>query len=158
MATKNIIDMPPSSYRPSPPSSRPPPRDVTLRSAPEPPAPAEVSEMAAKKKRKRLSPSDMSVALARVEKLIGAGNGASRALATVAGEFGVSASSIARHRQLAAKNGARKPTGAPRPTDAAELGPLDIALDLLELASRARAGLGEASRKRLIAELTRRLS
>lgn len=51
MAPKtNVIDIPPSSYRPSPPSSRPQPREVTLRSAPEP---EEAPEMAAKKKRTR---------------------------------------------------------------------------------------------------------
>jgi hypothetical protein len=107
---------PPTGYgRPSPPTARrrivspPPPESAepdrafvektpanepTLRSKPEP-EPAEVAEVAAKKKpRTRLTAEQRSIAVARVEKLVGAGNQLKDALRTVGKELGASPLSV----------------------------------------------------------------
>lgn len=182
----NVVTMPPSSYRPSPPSSRPAPppparaepnrsqidmpfeppkQEPTLRSKPEAP------EVVTKKKPTKVTAETRSVAVARVEKLISAGNPAGEAHAAVAKELGVSESSIYNWRTAARKNGAAKPAkkkATRRADNGAELtrqiaealeeSPLDIALDLLRLADRAKAKLGSESRRRLLSELQARLS
>lgn len=119
-----VVDLPPSSYRPSPPSSRPPPepdrsqidmpldppaREATLRSAPEPPATEEPADVAVKrKKRVLLTGENRAVAVARVDKLIEAGNPAGKAVASVAKEMGVSESAVINWRTAARKGGKKK--------------------------------------------------
>lgn len=138
----NVVDMPPSSYRPSPPSSRarsmpahaldpdrqliegyaPPKQEATLRSAPEPPP--EASEMAGKKKRTR---SPESIAKMR---------------ATLAAKKAAGAAAAA----------AGPPVGRPK------LDGLDLILDIIELCERAKKGLTKSQRARLKATLNERLS
>jgi transposase-like protein len=176
----NVVDMPPSSYRPAPPSTRPrnmppnalepdrslvegyspPARETTLRSAPEPPkSPApEVSDVAAKKTRKRakVTPETRAVAVARVDKLAQAGNSTKDAIAAVAKELGVSDSAVynwrtaARNAAPATANGAVK--AAPK------LDGLDLILDIIELCERAKKGLSKSQRARLKAAIDERLS
>jgi hypothetical protein len=137
----------PPSNRPSPPSTRPPrklaavsepdrshvagaapPAETTLRSRPEPEEPAEV---AAKKKRKRAkTTAEMrTVGVARVDKLIAAGNPAEKATAAVAKELGVSTSAVAGWRAAARKAGKLRPSKRGRRTNGArpiEPPPLDM--------------------------------
>lgn len=133
VALSNVIDMPPSSYRPSPPSTRPRrmmPRDAldpdrqlvegyepTLRSAPEPPRGD--AEMAGKKKRTR-SPESIA-----------------KMKATLAAKAAAAAGT---------------PTGRPK------LDGLDLILDIIELCERAKKGLTKSQRSRLKAALNERLS
>jgi transposase-like protein len=176
----NVVDMPPSTYRPSPPTARPrnmppsalepnrsvvegyspPARETTLRSAPEPPEnPApEVSDVAGKKKkaRGRVVAEDRAVAVARVDKLTQAGNSTKDAIAAVAKELGVSDSAVynwrtaARNAAPATANGAVK--AAPK------LDGLDLILDIIELCERAKKGLSKSQRARLKAAIDERLS
>jgi uncharacterized protein YoaH (UPF0181 family) len=166
----NVVDMPPSSYRPSPPSSRPPEPDraqidipfeppkveKTLRSAPEPAAREEAPEVAAKKvKKKRTLVTDEQrvVAVARVEKLIAAGNPAGEATATVAKEFGVSESAVINWRTVArkqkpgkkaSKRAPKREAGSPKPANGAAASPVPVAMAdigeaLVELLTNAMA-------------------
>lgn len=173
----NVVDMPPSSYRPSPPSSRgpstrerlsqepdrllvevpePPKTEPTRRSAPEPPR--EVAEMAGKKKKPRAKVNDetRSVAVARVDKLIEAGAASAEAIAAVAKELGVSDSAIYNWRAAAKKGRPGKAVAGPvvRP----KLDGLDLILDIIELCERAKKGLSKSQRVRLRAALNERLS
>lgn len=133
----HVVDMPASSYRPSPPSSRAPSTrerlsqepdrllvetpepaktEPTLRSAPEPPR--EVAEMAGKKKR---SPE----AIAKMK------------------------------ATLAAKRKAKEAAAEPA---APAFDGLDLILDIIELCERAKKGLSKSQRVRLRATLNERLS
>jgi transposase-like protein len=121
----------------------------------------EAAEVAAKKKRARAkaTPETRAVAVARVDKLIGAGNPAGEAIATVAKELGVSDSSIHNWR-AAARKSKSKPNGAiteeSRPARAFD--GLDLILDIIELCERAKKGLSKSQRARLRAALNERLS
>jgi hypothetical protein len=135
----NVVDMPPSTYRPSPPSTRaraqtepdrqlvenyePPKPERTLRSAPEPPR--EVSEMAGKKKR-----SHSPESIAKLKATLAAKRAAKEAVAAAAGA----------------------PIRRPR------LNGLDLILDIIELCERAKKGLTKSQRVRLRAALNERLS
>jgi hypothetical protein len=137
----NVVDMPPSSYRPAPPSTRPrimppsalepdrslvegyspPARETTLRSAPEPPK--EASDMAGKKKMTR------------------------------------SPESIAKMKAtLAAKRAAKQAAAAAPPMGRPAFDGLDLILDIIELCERAKTGLSKSQRARLKAALDERLS
>ena len=175
------------SRRPSPPSSRPPraveakPRaaQIDMQFGSDEGETERESETVVKKKRVVVSDETRTVAVARVDKLVEAGNPAGEAVASVAKEIGVSDSAVINWRTAARKNGgkvetknrSKKPAKQAKKRSrietqiagharksAEEPGPLDIALDLLALATRAREKLGAASRKRLLAELTERLS
>jgi len=171
----------PRPPEPPPPSSAEPDRafvenappqqtEPTLRSKPEPPkGPAEMA--GSKKGRKNASAETKSVAVARVEALVGAGEELNKATAKVGKEIGNSPLSLKQWVYKARKQKPAKPAkkhaqnGASRRVEAAiaehlggELGPLDVALDLLELADRARSSLGAASRKRLLVEIQKRLA
>lgn len=143
-------------------------------------------EMAAKKKpaKRNITDEDRAVAVARVEKLIGAGNATMKAVADVAKELGVSESSIYNWRTAANKSAGKpgkpgrkakarkvsngKATNGAPPRRLSKLdqaiaehmkeSPLDVVLDMLRYADKARSMLGDGSRKRLLAELTTRLS
>ena len=169
-----MVDMPPSTYRPSPPSSRtrgmppdalepdrqlvegfaPPKPQPTLRSKPEPPK--EGSKVAAKKKRSRVkaTPELRASSLAKLDKLLAAGTPASEAVATVAKEVGSSASVIYRWRKEVKSRAGESNGAAPAP----KLSGLDLILDILELCDRAKQGLTKSQRTRLRATLNERLS
>jgi hypothetical protein len=136
----NVVDMPPSSYRPAPPSTRPrnmppsalepdrshvegyspPARETTLRSAPERQKGA--SDMAATKKRSR------------------------------------SAETIAKFKAtLAAKKAAQLAAEA-EPTGRPKFDGLDLILDIIALCERAKKGLSKSQRARLKAVIDERLS
>lgn len=119
---------PPSNRRAAPPSVRPraappavaaftppepaePARETTLRSRPEPGPPPTEPAKVAKKKRAKVTAETRSVAVARVAKLMSAGNLASEATAKVAKELGVSESAVANWRSAA--NQARGKQAAP---------------------------------------------
>jgi hypothetical protein len=163
-----------------------PPQETeqTLRSAPtapENPPEKAGAEMAGKKRRPRASGEQREIALARVRALVKAGEQRKKAIDKVAKELGYSAGALnkwmvdAGHRERQVRSDRvvetrpakkRAQNGASRRVEAAiaehlgavELGPLDVALDLLELADRARSSLGAASRKRLLTELEKRLA
>lgn len=112
MSNGQFFDMNAQQGRPSPPSSRPIRRAP---SAPEPtaamPPERKAEPVAAKrKKRAKVGADTRAVAVARVEKLIGAGNPAGKAVASVAKELGVSDSAVMNWRTAAnhAKNHAAK--------------------------------------------------
>lgn len=179
----------PRPPEPPPPSSAEPDRafvenappqetEQTLRSTPtapeNPPEKAGAEVAGSKKWRKRVSAETKSVAVARVEALVGAGEELNKATTKVGKEIGNSPLSVKQWVYKARKQKPAKPAkpakkraqnGASRRVEAAiaehlggELGPLDVALDLLELADRARTSLGAASRKRLLVEIQRRLA
>jgi hypothetical protein len=133
----NVVDMPPSSYRPSPPSTRQrplppnaldpdrqlvdgyaaPKHEPTLRSTPTPPG--EVAEVAGKRRRPR------------------------------------SPETIAKFKAtMAAKRAAEKADQSVAP----KLDGLDLILDIIELCERAKKGLTKSQRMRLRAALHERLS
>jgi hypothetical protein len=173
----------PRPPEPSPPSSAepdrafvenaPPPQkaEPTLRSAPEPPK--EPAEMAGSKKgRKFANAETKSVAVARVEALVGAGEQLKKALAKVGKEIGSSPLSVrqwvlkARKQKPAVPAKKRASNGAGRRVDAAiaehlappKLDGLDLVLDIIELCERAKAGLTKSQRMRLRTALNERLS
>lgn len=181
----HVVDMPASSYRPSPPSTRvrmqtepdrqlvedfePPKTEHTLRSVPEPPK--DLSEMAGSKKgRKRASDEHKSIAVARVEALVGAGEQLQKALGKVGKEIGSSPLSVrqwvfkARKQEPAKKRAGKKAGRRVEATIAEHLAPeprfdgLDLILDIIELCERAKEGLTKSQRARLRATLNDRLS
>lgn len=151
------VDMPASSYRPSPPSTRAvrlaprlptpaiepepepdrslvegyvaPKHEPTLRSAPEPPPepPAEERDMAGSKKGRKRSPES----IARMKATIAAKKSARNAPAVIA---------------------PAEPVGKPK------LDGLDLILDIIELCESAKERLTKSQRARLRAALNQRLS
>jgi transposase len=81
---------------------------------PSPPAP-EPAEMAGKKKRTVVDENTRAVAVARVNKLVAAGNPAMQAVAGVAKELGVSESSVINWRTAARKTEGAKKGTPPKP-------------------------------------------
>jgi hypothetical protein len=172
----------PRPPEPPPPSSAEPDRafvenappqktEPTLRSAPEPPK--EAAEMAGSKKgRKKASDETKSIAVARVESLVGAGEQLQKALAKVGKEIGNSPLSVrqwvfeARKQKPAKPAKKRASNGAGRRVDAAiaehlappKLDGLDLVLDIIELCERAKTGLTKSQRARLRTALNERLS
>ncbi len=157
LAQAALHNDPSPSRRAAPPSSRP--VRIVPRTALDPDRQLvdkpEASKVAAKKKRAKLTDETRSVAVARVEKLIEAGNPSGQAIATVSKELGVSDSAI--HNWRAAANNKNKNNGA------LELGPvkldgLDLILDIIELCDRAKKGLSRNQRAKLKAMIVERLS
>jgi len=172
----------PRPPEPPPPSSAEPDRafvenapqktEPTLRSAPEPPK--EPSKVAGgKKRRKKASDETKSIAVARVESLVGAGEELAKALAKVGKEIGSSPLSVkqwvykARKRKPAQPAKKRASNGAGRRVEAAiaehlapspQLDGLDLVLDIIELCERAKTGLTKSQRARLRTALNERLS
>lgn len=155
------VDAPASSYRP--PSTRVHPHVVrrgspraeeTLRSAPTPPV--EAPDMATRKKRAKVTAEQRAIAVARVNKLIGAGNPVSEAAAKVGKELGVSESAITNWRSAAKKEkpGAA-PTGKRRVANGSPPNPAQAVADQVSaelvgsLASMVRAIVREEIRRML---------
>lgn len=94
-----------------------------------PPPPESEPEPVAKKKRAKVDDGTREVAVARVDKLVAAGNPSGKAVATVAKELGVSESAVINWRTKARKapkpkaakktRKAREASGAPAPAPAA---------------------------------------
>lgn len=151
----------PRPSRPSPPTARP--VRIVPKTALEPdrslvdkPAP-EAAEVAAKKrKRSKVDAETRAVAVARVVKLIGAGNPSADAIATVAKELGVSESAVYQWRAAANKAGGTVVANGGKET--VRLDGLDLILDIIELCERAKKGLTRSQRARLKAALNERLS
>lgn len=172
-ARSNIIDMPPSSYRPSPPSTRtlprhalepdrslvegyePPKQEPTLRSRPEPPG---ASDMAGKKRQRQTNATDetKAAAVARIKALVSEGETREDALSKVAKEIGYAAGTI--NRWLVDAGTARKGGDDGPSSKAVKLDGLDLILDIIELCERAKKGLTKSQRARLRATLNERLS
>jgi uncharacterized protein YoaH (UPF0181 family) len=95
--------------------------------APPPPPESEPEPVAAKKKRAKVDDGTREVAVARVDKLVAAGNPSGKAVATVAKELGVSESAVVNWRTKARKapkaakktRKARQAAAAPAPAPAA---------------------------------------
>lgn len=115
---------------------------------------AEVAGKKKTKKRKDVGAETRVVAVARVAKLISAGNPSAEAVATVAKELGVSESAVYNWRSAAKKGGLNGEGKTPPP----ELNGLDLVLDIIELCERAKKGLSKSQRARLRASLNERLS
>jgi transposase-like protein len=130
----------------------------------EPRTPSERPEpVAGKKKRARVDANTRSVGVARVDKLISAGNPAGKAIASVAKELGVSESAVINWRTAAKKAGpvklAKKTAKEPATEPVAHVfDGLGLILDIIELAERAKKGLSKSQRARLRAALNERLS
>lgn len=175
----HVVEMPASSYRPSPPSTRvraqtepdrqlveipePPKTEHTLRSVPEPPKAA--PEMAKKKRKEKASAEQREIALARVRALIKAGKTRLAALGKVAKELGYSTSALnkwmvdAGNRTRAERTDRVVETKlANMPAPGPQLNGLDLFLDIIELCERAKKGLTKSQRVRLRAALNERLS
>lgn len=173
---QNIVKLRPGVVRRNRPELEPDRQFVDTTPPPAEPAP----EMAGKKKvgKRNITAEDRAVAVARVNKLAEAGNATMKAVADVAKELGVSESAVYNWRTAANKS-AGKPGKPARKAKARKVSngaaprrskldqaiaehmkesPLDVVLDMLRYADKARSMLGDGSRKRLLAELTTRLS
>lgn len=115
------------------------------------------------KKKVRVPEETRAVGVARVAKLVAAGNPATEAVKSVAKELGVSPSTVDGWRVRAKKAKKAKKEVAPRAAAAEEkpepaFDGLDLILDIIELCERAKKGLTKSQRARLRAALNERLS
>lgn len=171
----NVVDMPPSTYRPSPPSTRgvppphalepdrqlvegyqPPKREITPRSVPEPRKGP--PEMAGKKRKRQANAADetKAAAVARVKALVSGGESREDALGKVAKELGYAPGSL--NRWMVQVNKASDDSVSAPSSKAVVLNGLDLILDIIELCERAKKGLTKSQRARLKAALNERLS
>lgn len=129
VSTSDQFIPPANGYgRASPPSSRPPrpkppaaaafaPEQAALPLEPPPPPPEVAEPVAQKKKKKQSKISSLEtrqVAIARIQKLVAAGNGVGAATAKVAKELGVTKSAVDKWRQRAGETKAPDAPAAPK--------------------------------------------